>query len=62
MYLDNYIDQIKALCTENKVRRLFVFGSVLTDQFNESSDVDFVGGHCQIRSVRLRRKLLRFEI
>ena len=42
MYLDNYIDQIRALCTENKVRRLFVFGSVLTDQFNESSDVDLL--------------------
>lgn len=42
MYLDNYIDQIRALCTENDVRRLFVFGSVLTDQFNESSDVDML--------------------
>lgn len=42
MYLDNYIDQIRTLCTENKVRRLFVFGSVLTDQFNESSDVDLL--------------------
>ena len=42
MYLDNYIDQIRTLCDQNKVRRLFVFGSVLTDRFNESSDVDLL--------------------
>ena len=42
MYLDNYIDQIRTLCSQNKVKRLFVFGSVLTDQFNESSDVDLL--------------------
>lgn len=40
MYLDNYIDQIKVLCTQNKVKHLFVFGSVLTNRFNETSDVD----------------------
>lgn len=42
MYLDNYIDQIRTLCDQNKVKRLFVFGSVLTDRFNESSDVDLL--------------------
>ena len=42
MYLDNYIDQIRDLCNQNKVKRLFVFGSVLTDRFNESSDVDML--------------------
>ena len=42
MYLDNYIDQIRTLCDQNKVKRLFVFVSVLTDQFNESSDVDLL--------------------
>lgn len=42
MYLDKYIDQIRDLCNQNKVRRLFVFGSVLTDRFNETSDVDML--------------------
>ena len=42
MYLDNYIEQIKVLCDQNKVKRLFVFGSVLTNRFNESSDVDML--------------------
>jgi predicted nucleotidyltransferase len=35
-------DKIKALCTKHKVARLFVFGSVLTENFKNSSDVDFV--------------------
>ncbi|HEY3369237.1 MAG TPA: nucleotidyltransferase domain-containing protein [Prolixibacteraceae bacterium] len=42
MYLDNYIEQIKVLCDQNKVKRLFVFGSVLTNRFDESSDVDML--------------------
>jgi predicted nucleotidyltransferase len=42
MYLDNYIKQIKILCKKHDVRYLFVFGSVLTDKFSESSDVDFL--------------------
>lgn len=35
MFLDSYTTQIKILCKENKVKDLFVFGSVLTLQFNE---------------------------
>lgn len=42
MFLDNYLDQIKELCSQNKVRHLFAFGSVITDRFNESSDVDLL--------------------
>lgn len=33
--------QIIALCEKHKVRELCVFGSVLTNSFNEDSDVDF---------------------
>ena len=40
--IDNNIDKIKVLCNEHKVARLFVFGSVLTDHFKKSSDIDFV--------------------
>jgi len=32
--------RISALCEKHKVSRLFVFGSILTDRFNEDSDVD----------------------
>lgn len=40
--IDSNMNKIKALCKKHKVIRLFVFGSVLTDRFNEESDIDFV--------------------
>ncbi|MFP4047666.1 MAG: nucleotidyltransferase family protein [Bacteroidales bacterium] len=30
------------MCNKHKVSKLFVFGSVLTDKFKRSSDIDFV--------------------
>jgi predicted nucleotidyltransferase len=42
MYLEKYIKDIRILCRQNKVKTLFVFGSVLTDRFNEKSDIDLV--------------------
>ncbi|MCK9205894.1 MAG: nucleotidyltransferase domain-containing protein [Salinivirgaceae bacterium] len=41
-YLDTYKNQITALCEKHKVKELYVFGSVLTDKFNESSDIDLL--------------------
>jgi len=40
--LDKYITEISKLCAEHKVRNLYAFGSILTDQFNSKSDVDFM--------------------
>lgn len=40
--IDQNIDRIRALCNKHKVTRLFVFGSVLTDNFTKSSDIDFL--------------------
>ena len=34
--------KIVSLCKRYKVNRLFVFGSVLTDRFNDESDIDLV--------------------
>ncbi len=42
MFIDAYKPRIKTLCIENKVKNLFVFGSVLTSNFNENSDIDFI--------------------
>jgi predicted nucleotidyltransferase len=42
MYLDKYTGDIKKLCKQNKVRSLYVFGSVLTDEFNKNSDIDLI--------------------
>ncbi|HAW57623.1 MAG TPA: nucleotidyltransferase [Bacteroidales bacterium] len=36
------IGKIRDLCSRYKVRRLFVFGSVLTDKFDKDSDIDLV--------------------
>ncbi len=35
------MDKIIALCKKYKVAKLWVFGSILTDRFNDDSDVDF---------------------
>lgn len=40
--IENNIRKMKALCKKHKVSKLFVFGSILTDRFNEESDIDFV--------------------
>ena len=33
---------IDKLCAENNVEKLYVFGSVLNENFNENSDIDFI--------------------
>ena len=40
--IDSNINEIEKLCLENKVKMLYAFGSVLTDEFNTKSDVDLV--------------------
>ena len=41
-FLTNYLSGIFALCKKHRVRKLFAFGSVLTDRFTAESDVDLV--------------------
>lgn len=36
------IEQINQLCLKHKVRKLYVFGSVLKDSFTNESDIDLV--------------------
>jgi len=38
----NNINEIKTLCKKHKVKELYVFGSAVSDQFNEESDVDLL--------------------
>ena len=42
MFLDSYKYQIKQLCDKHKVKYLFAFGSVLTRDFSDVSDVDLL--------------------
>lgn len=40
--LDAYLNEIKKLCMQYKVKHLYAFGSVLTEKFNAKSDIDFM--------------------
>ena len=40
--IEKHIAAIIALCKQYKVKKLFVFGSILTNRFNEKSDIDFL--------------------
>ena len=40
--IETNIQKIAALCKKYKVNKLFVFGSILTNRFNDNSAVDLV--------------------
>jgi predicted nucleotidyltransferase len=40
--IEKNISKVHRLCTKHKVRKLFAFGSVLTNKFNNESDIDFI--------------------
>ncbi|PKP41560.1 MAG: nucleotidyltransferase [Bacteroidetes bacterium HGW-Bacteroidetes-13] len=40
--LTENIDIIKTLCEKHNVKSLFAFGSVCTENFNDSSDIDLL--------------------
>ncbi len=40
--INQNIEFINALCKSHKVKSLYAFGSVLTDKFNDKSDIDLI--------------------
>jgi len=42
MYIDSYRNILMQICLENKVKSLYAFGSVLTNHFNNESDIDLI--------------------
>ncbi|GAA4301468.1 nucleotidyltransferase family protein [Compostibacter hankyongensis] len=40
--LDKHINDIQKLCESHNVKRLYAFGSVLTDNFRKESDIDLI--------------------
>ena len=40
--IDQHIDTIKDLCLKHKVKRMFAFGSVITNRFKSDSDIDLI--------------------
>lgn len=41
-------DRLVELCVNHKVGRLYVFGSALTNQFNDASDIDLLVQFSQV--------------
>ena len=42
MSIDDYKNDLTRLCVQNKVKSLYVFGSVLTNRFDNDSDIDLI--------------------
>jgi predicted nucleotidyltransferase len=42
LFLERYQQQISGICQKYRVKNLSVFGSALTEHFNENSDIDFL--------------------
>ncbi len=40
--LEEHMSDIHKLCSEHRVKQLFAFGSILTDNFNHESDIDLI--------------------
>src|SRR5450759_932840 len=40
--VEKNIDELIILCKHHKVRDRYIFGSVLTDKFNDKSDIDLL--------------------
>lgn len=40
--INDNIDKIRTLCVNHNVKSLFAFGSVCTNKFNDSSDIDLL--------------------
>ena len=40
--IDKNIDAIKVLCDKHNVKELYIFGSVLTNKFSDTSDIDIL--------------------
>lgn len=40
--LEQHIEELKQLCKTFKIKRLYAFGSVVSEKFNNKSDIDFL--------------------
>ena len=40
--IERNINKLTMLCKQHKVKELYIFGSILTEGFNDLSDVDFL--------------------
>jgi hypothetical protein len=47
--ISQHKDVINTLCKSHKVKSLYAFGSVLTDQFTDQSDIDLIVDFSEIQ-------------
>lgn len=47
-WLEKYRAEIDKLCQTHKVKSLYAFGSVLTESFNNESDIDLIVDFCDM--------------
>ncbi len=40
--IEQHIEEVKLLCITFKIKRLYAFGSVVSERFNDQSDIDFL--------------------
>jgi predicted nucleotidyltransferase len=40
--IERNIDSLISLCKQHKVKELYIFGSILTSEFNKDSDIDML--------------------
>lgn len=40
--IQKHLDEIFSICQRYNAKELYVFGSILTDKFNDTSDIDFL--------------------
>ena len=50
--IDIHKEQIFELCEKHNVKELYLFGSILTDKFNDSSDIDMLIQFNQIELIK----------
>jgi len=59
--IDKNIEAIKKLCEKHKVKEFYVFGSVLTDKFNDLSDIDVLVQFGQVDLLRYFDNYMDFK-
>ena len=59
--IDQNISSITRLCESHKVNHLYAFGSILTDQFSDKSDIDLIVTFKEIELLRYADNYFDFK-
>ncbi len=59
---DEFQNEIESICRKYRVKKLTAFGSALSDDFNEDSDIDFLIELDNAKNGILRYMNVKFEL